>query len=133
MTLTCLVVAHQPTPLPPKEALERTPRPLTFRRKSMTPSISCGTILPRLSSVRNDLTLCKIKQVGTSCDLSARDPTPPCHPPYVRMKLFSRQILMNTSLFFSDNLAVSAQGFRRNANRVRKVCLSFTLSAAGAE
>ena len=29
------------------------------------------------------------------------------------------------SCFLSDNLAVSAQGFRRNANRVRKVRLRF--------
>jgi hypothetical protein len=29
------------------------------------------------------------------------------------------------SYFLSDNLAVSAQGFRRNANRVRKVRLRF--------
>jgi len=131
MTLIFPVVAHQPTPLLPTEALEGTPRPLAFRPKSMTPSTSCGIISPRLSSVRSDLTLCKIKQVGFFCDFFAsHSPTLPslCQN-VIALDADTHELLF----VLSDNLAVSAQGFRRNANRVRKVCLVFALSLAIAE
>ncbi|KAF8504520.1 synaptobrevin-like protein, partial [Russula emetica] len=39
-------------------------------------------------------------------------------------KVVERQERLDSLQDKTDNLAVSAQGFRRNANRVRKVCLS---------
>ena len=57
------------------------------------------------------------KGLGGGGRLRKCGPPPPC--PGRRVSVLANWVVLPSSI---DNLAVSAQGFRRGANRVRKVC-----------
>ena len=112
MTLIFPVVA-----LPPTRPLAETPRPQQFRHKSTILLESCATTSQRWRNEEKGWTNYKTRPV---CFLRPSAPTTPAQH---RPGCSACEINLFYSCTVIDNLAISAQGFRRGADRVRKVCV----------
>lgn len=118
-TPTCPAAAR-PRPRPRRAAAQRRPR---SRRRSTTPSASCARTSPRSPSAASASTRSRTRPASPF--LLPRLPSAGAPAVWPVAAAAGGGAATSDAYrprrFRTDNLAVSAQGFRRGANRVRKV------------